>query len=149
MKIYVSRQRYWPDGDLLVELALGGLDYSNPGMMGAKYRNLGEGQEYTDPREAVEAGLAILKAWRLDAPEEDIQIGHGNTFGFTMPFSGESEDKLKSWADKIYDSLPKCAQCSDLLGKEKYGCHETGEYECCSERCAEKYYYQELDDEQS
>ena len=66
---FVSRQCYWgvePDEQNVVEIASGGRDYSNPDMLVEKYA--GEGQEYSDPREALEVALSIAKQWKQDKP---------------------------------------------------------------------------------
>ncbi len=140
-KWFVSRQRNWPDGDLVVEIAAGGLDYSNPGMLVSKYS--GEGQEYTDPREAVEAAIKIATAWRKDAPKEEIGIAHGSTGGWTMPFEGEpltdeTFKELREWADAAWESQPKCDVCGGLR-EETYTLTEDPEAgHFCSENCADK-----------
>lgn len=144
----VSRQHQWPDGDLVVEISAGGLDYCNPDAFCAKYP--GELQEYTDPREAVETAMSIALAWQPETKAE-VHIAVGATGGFTMPFEGESLTdetfaRLAKWAEEQYEKLDKCAQCGDLLGTDRYGSHDMGEYDCCSEYCAEQY-YTPVDDE--
>jgi hypothetical protein len=49
-KYFVSRQRNWPDGDCLVEIAAGGRDYANPGMLAPKFP--GEGWDRQQLTEA-------------------------------------------------------------------------------------------------
>lgn len=136
---FVSRQRYWPDGDLFVEIAAGGLDYANPDMLVSKYP--GEGQEYLNPKEAVEAAIAIRDAWKKDSDEE-INIGYGFTGGHTMPFSQSTDDELINWAERRYNTLPKCAECDGILGKETFT-HDFADYldeKFCSQYCAEENY---------
>lgn len=140
MKFFVSRQINWPDGISMVEIAQGGLDYANPGMLVPKFKELGEGNEYTDPREAVEAAILIRDAWKQGS-EDDVEIGMGHTFGHSMPFDGDSDENLRARAEKLWEKLPKCAECGGLMGKEKYGDPHMGEYDCCSEHCAEKRYF--------
>jgi hypothetical protein len=135
---FVSRQCYWgvdTDDQNVVEIASGGLDYANPDMLVEKYA--GEGQEYKDPREALEAALSIAKQWKQDKPELVINIAHGFTGGYTMPFEPDSEDQLKAWAQEIYESLKKCDHCGDVMGKEVW--HVTDDPDLgdfCSENCA-------------
>lgn len=147
----VTRQNQWPDGDLVVEISEGGLDYCNPGALSERYP--GEFEQFEDPREAVETAIKIGEAWKKDKPDEEIGIAHGSTGGMTMPFSGEelSEDvfsELREWAKQEWESLEKCAHCGEILGKERYGCHEIGEYDCCSEYCADEHYFSEVDEEE-
>mgnify|MGYP001308238182 CR=1 FL=1 len=141
---YVSRQHQWPEGDLVVEISVGGVDYANADMLGTKYYGEGEGQEYDNRKEAVEAGIRVARQWQRDEPNETILIAVGNTGGMTMPFEGEElTDEtfkgLRDWAEKEYESLPKCDQCGKLRGKESYypvDDPDLGKY--CSEFCCEK-----------
>ena len=58
-----------------------------------------------------------------------------------MPFEPDSEEQLKEWAQKTYDSLKKCDQCGEVLGKEVW--HVTDDPDLgdfCSEYCADKAY---------
>lgn len=139
MKWFVSRQIYWgvdPEDQHTVEIAAGGLEYSNPDMLVAKYD--GEGEEYSDPREAVEAAINIAKSWKQDCPDLTINVAHGSTGGYTMPFEGSEDKELRAWAQKTYESLPKCDQCGELR-KETWhisGDPDAGDF--CSQYCAEK-----------
>ncbi len=90
-KWFVSRQDYYGEDDetrYCVEIAAGGIDYSNPDMLCEKYRDAGEGDEFRDPREAVQAALAVAKAWAADRPDLVINVAHGDTMGGFMPFEG-------------------------------------------------------------
>lgn len=137
MPYFVSRQHYWPDGNLIVEVASGGLDYANPDMLVAKYQRLGEGETYDDPREAVQAAIAVARAWRLDSGKK-IAIGTGCTMGFTMPFEASSQKEALAWADRVYAKLPKCDGCDGLMGKESWSANEWDGQKFCSESCAQK-----------
>lgn len=143
MKYFVSRQIYWPDGTKMVEVAVGGQDFANAGMLVPKYRSLGEGQEFEDPREAVVSAIQIYAAWSKTT--DDVEIGKGCTMGFTMPFDGATIESLRLWAEEEYSKLPKCAHCAGVLGREKYGSHELHEFDCCSEHCATAYYFYDHD----
>jgi hypothetical protein len=137
MPYFVSRQHYWPDGNFIVEVASGGLDYANPDMLVAKYPRLGEGETYDDPREAVQAAIAVARAWRLDSGKK-IAIGTGCTMGFTMPFEASSQKAAIAWAERVYEKLPKCDGCQGLMGKEKWSADDWSGEEFCSDRCATK-----------
>lgn len=93
MKYFVSRQMYWPFGDKVIEIAEGGVDYANPDMLVVGFPELGEGVEYDDPREALEAAFRIRDAW----PGSRIEVGC--THGYTMPFEEHpSDEELREWA---------------------------------------------------
>lgn len=136
---FVSRQQYWPDGDFFVEVVSGGMDYANADMLVSRYP--GEGEEYEDPRKAVDVAIQIRNRWQADCPEEEINLGCGATGGFTIPMSACNDDEAETWAEKIYEKLKKCEECGEILGKTKFthtlACFEQ---EFCSEYCSEKNY---------
>lgn len=124
------------DGTKVVEVACGGCDFANPGMYVPKYRNLGEGEEFTDPREAANAAIEVLRAWRKDG-EKRARVAYGATGGFTMPFEPSTIKEVQKWAEGAYQRCPKCAQCGVPIGKIKY---RSDDEEFCSEYCCEKRY---------
>ena len=139
----VTRQHQWPDGDFVVEVSAGGLDYTNPGALCAKYE--GEFQTFASNVAAVTAAIGIAKAWQRDSPDKEIQIAAGSTGGMTMPFSGEPLDDsvfdaLLKEAAEADEALPKCGRCGEILGRETYF-NEDSEWsgeKFCSENCAEQ-----------
>ncbi len=160
---FVSRQMYWPDGEQVVEVAGGGLDYANPDMLVSGWPELGEGKEYEDPREALKAAILIRDAWITNlidrgklvlsnAEDEDDgrpRVETGHTMGFTMPFcSYPADEELAEWAEKRYIELVKCATCSAIL-TESYAQHpmysEDDDPKFCPDDnryCIEKHYGQ-------
>lgn len=144
-KFFVSRQHYFgvEESDArIVEIASGGIDYANADMLGVQYRKEGEGEEYTDPREAAEAAIKICEAWRRDAgeagPEFTINVGYGHTGGFTMPFEPSTFEEVREWALDRYEQMPKCDRCGEAITGSSYSlCDGTGD-KFCSEYCAER-----------
>ena len=133
----VTRQHQWPDGEYVVEVSAGGIDYCNPDALTAKYA--GEFQEFSDPREAVETAIGIVKEWRKDAPGKRISIGVGATMGFTIPFSPETFRYARAWAKKTWDRLLKCPYCGDPMPDDKrkfWRANDWDGIEYCSEQCA-------------
>lgn len=142
----VTRQIQWPDGTPMVEVSEGGIDYTNPDALVAKYP--GEFQEFRDPREAVETAIKICQAWRKDG-EPRAEIGIGATGGCTMPFDSIAFKEAKDWANTTWDKLEKCPTCGKVMEDAKEW-WEAGEYlggkffsyqdgdKYCSEFCAEK-----------
>lgn len=138
MKFYVSRQLQWPEGEKVVEIVQGGRDYANPGHLTIMFPRLGEGEEFTDPREACEAAIAIRDMWKgLDS--DPIHISFGCTLGFTAPLDRYEDQVLREKAEALYQTLPKCGQCGDIVGKDKYH-HQFSSEDFCSSQCAEKDY---------
>ena len=139
MKLYVSRQCYFGVEDPnTVEIASGGLDYANPDMLVSKYP--GEGETYTNPVEAVEAAIEIAKAWKRDCPNLKINIASGYTGGNTMPFEPSTRKELRDWAKKLYETLPKCSHCGELIEGESYSLADYPDEKFCREYCAEEFY---------
>jgi len=143
---YVSRQLYWPDGDPVVEIAAGGLDYANPDMLCAQFA--GEGETYVDPRDALEAAISIREAWKTfehgrgsKVNPDEIRIECGFTGGYTLPFASyETDAELRAWAEKETESLPRCDWCGEIIEGESYWYESFDDEEFCSEFCAEERY---------
>lgn len=138
----VTRQHQWPTGKEIVEVSVGGLDYTNPDALVGRYP--GEFQTYLDPREAIETAIKIAQQWSKDSRKR-IPIGVGATAGFTIPFETTSIVKARKWAKKVYAGLPKCAMCGELI-EERFEAEGVEEAAFCSERCAEKA-WQEAEEE--
>lgn len=140
----VTRQRQWPDGTEIVEISKGGLDYTNPDALAAKYP--GEFQTFADPREAVKTAVAIAQAWVADTGRGKW-IGHGATAGMTMPFDADFRvtksgvrgiTKLRAWAEAAYEKLPKCDGCGGVIeGSPWHNYDDPDEARYCSESCAQ------------
>lgn len=132
----VTRQRQWPDGTEIVEVSSGGLDYSNPDALSAKYA--GEFSEFADPREAVETAIGIAREWRKDSGKR-IPVGVGSTWGMTMPFDSGTFADARKWAAEVWAKLEKCAGCGEPMPDSKRGYWHANDWdglEYCSEHCA-------------
>lgn len=138
MKWVITRQAYWPDGRLMVEIAAGGLDYCNADALSARYTHLGEFKEFNDPREAVEAAIKIADAWRKTKPGKRVSIGHGHTGGFTMPFEGCTVKDARAWAEETWEKLPKCDWCGEPLPDKRHQYTNDFGDKFCREHCAER-----------
>jgi hypothetical protein len=102
MPYTVTRQVQWPDGNAVVEISSGGLDYANPDALSAKYP--GEFETYDDPVDAVEAAIEICRAWRKDG-KKSAMVGYGATGGMTMPFDPCTFKEAREWARKRHEKL--------------------------------------------
>jgi len=142
----VTRQLQWPDGTAIVEISFGGLDYTNPDALAAKYDR--EFDEFNSPVEAVETAITICKSWRADGTRK-AKVGIGATGGMTMPFDTCTFHEARKWAKETYEKLDKCPTCGTVVEdlKEWYlaGSYYPDEfipyddgYKYCSEICAEK-----------
>jgi hypothetical protein len=134
----VTRQHQWPDGNFVVEVSSGGIDYCNPDALTAKYA--GEFKEFADPRIAVETAIEIVRAWRKDSGKH-ISIGVGSTHGMTMPFDSGTFKEARAWAKELWEKMPKCPHCSEPMpdDKREFWCaNDWDGLEYCSEQCANR-----------
>lgn len=134
MGYYVSRQKVWPSGEPIVEIAWC-LDAAGPDMLVPYFRGAGEGGTYDDPREAAAAAIRVRDLWWADGKNPCFEDWDGvliNDFA--------TDVDLLAWADKKFDALPKCVNCgTPTFGRVWYAadCEGESEFGCCSERCAE------------
>lgn len=142
----VTRQLQWPEGTAVVEVSNGGLDYTNPDALVAKYS--GEFEEFLSPVEAVETAIDICRSWRNDG-KKSAKVGIGATGGMTLPFDTCSFKDAQLWARKTEEGLQKCPTCGKIVEdlkewylagtytKDGFYPNDDGE-KYCSEYCAEK-----------
>jgi hypothetical protein len=142
MQFFVSRQFYYYQQINAVEIAFPSIDYSGPDMLCEKYA--GEGELYDDPRDAVNAAIEIKEMWEKDSGEV-VVITAGSFDGF----EGEEStvEELRTWAEKQYDSMEKCAVCGEILGENWYTNQDSefSEDKFCSEVHADKAFFDNLD----
>lgn len=141
-KFVVTRQKYWPEGECVVEIAQGGREYCNPDALVARYS--GEFDEFTSLVEAVETAISIAEAWKQDT-KEPIGIGMGCTGGMTIPFESQpaNEDAYSDFrekAKKFDEGRPCCPVCGELLEEETYSHEFSDDNRFCSEYCRDKDY---------
>jgi hypothetical protein len=145
-KFYVSLQRYYYSGLLMVEIVTGGRDHANPGeILGSRLcQRHGAGRTFSDPREAVTAAYNVAKQWKselcakggLTKKQRKVYMSLGATGGMGIELEPMSLQECQEKADEIYEKLPKCAQCSGLLDEESYYDPEgIIEGKFCSESC--------------
>lgn len=148
----VTCQHRWPEGEYIVEVTIGGFDWTNPGFIDLPFP--GAGETFMSAVEAMDTATSVAKAWAAAEslkPEEDraeIHIDYGNTGGGMWSlenlFVHTDEAALKSaheWAAKFDSNLDKCLQCGTILGhKDDWLRLEFTEKDggYCSERCCEQ-----------
>lgn len=133
----VNRIHSWPDGSFFVEV-VAGIDSGDPGRLGIKYRDEGEGENYTDPRCAAIAAVRIQRSW-LRGSRLPIGLVHNGRIAGEMGVPGQecSARELFMWARKEWLGLPRCARCGDIIGGETFYLYVQDEH-YCSEYCAEE-----------
>jgi hypothetical protein len=123
----------------VVEIAAGGRDYCNPDMLVERWRTLGEGQEFDDPKDALRTAYAVRAAWRGAEDNLGVHIEVGGTCGDTMPFTEHpTDEQLNCWARMTYDQIPRCSRCGDALPDDYFFLIDRqDEGKFCSEHCAD------------
>ena len=99
MPYTITRQLQWPEGTPVVEVSRGGIDYTNPDALVARYP--GEFETFDDPIEAMETAIAICRAWRKEWRKGQgpiPRVAHGATGGMTMPFEPCTFQDARRWA---------------------------------------------------
>ena len=137
MPYYVSRQRYYYSGENVVEIADDGLDYAGCDMLSGNFK--GEGN-YTDPREAVDGAIMVLRRWQEESPEDNPQLAYGHSLGIGLEFEPSELDEVLAWAQREWDGLPKCDHCGEVI-EEKWILDDFEDMALCSEKCADAVYY--------
>jgi hypothetical protein len=131
----------WPDGGYYVEVSEGD-DTASPDAMGTKYKELGEGRGYENPREAAIAAIRIARQWKKDGHRgEEIEVvlcANGKFAGeMGVPADDMTVKELLLWARKEYESMVRCDNCNELVGRETYKNWDDDDV-YCSEYCAEE-----------
>ena len=140
MPYTVTRQIQWDSGTHIVEISEGTPDYANPDMLVPKFD--GEGETFTDPIEALVAAFRIRDAWQAQT-KETVEIGHGATWGMSMPFSGSNDEALREWAQETYTKLAlnakSCDWCGNTLWDSRavFGTMNLVGEEFCSDNCVQ------------
>lgn len=107
--------------------------------LGTKYKDLGEGEGYANPREAALAGARVARQWAKDEGEPiglAWQTRHGGYYG--MPGEDVSIIQLFLLAKEELESLAKCDWCREILTGEVYKYEDLYEAEFCSTNCGEQ-----------
>ena len=148
MRYSVSRQSRWPAGDLVVEIAAGGIECSGPDMLCDDYKGLGEGLETNDPCEALAAAFAVRDEWNRELKAAYIagecslgdpiscHIEAGYDLDVVAACEGLTDEQLREWAEGEWEKAPKCAHCGEAIGDPPYSLD--GEV-FCSTRCVDAH----------
>lgn len=134
----VSRQRVWPDGDLVVEIAAF-LDAAGPDMLVPTFRMEGEAGEFRDPREAAEAADAVRRAWARTLRRERLSIPIPIVFSSVLgPIDRwHAVADVMEWAEARYKRIPKCTVCGKPVYEEPV--HTFTGSIVCGERCLDRF----------
>jgi hypothetical protein len=145
MSVYVSRQRYFDDNRLAVELACGGSKYSGKDILPVKFG--GEGRNLVSPIDAVNVAIRIIDEWNLTYFDENKSIALVNADGKGIKIYYNPHDKkdlslLQQWATKAFNSMKKCGNCQKPISNmsKMYELEDLPNKVGCSEVCIATLY---------
>jgi len=113
MAWYISRQHCWPDGDFEVQISEG-IDFAGPDQLLplAKWKKLGDGQLFKDPREAVEAAIKVRDAWN---EHKGLELGDEECVEIGGCFGDGDDDYLRNRGLAAWGQLVHCMYCGELI----------------------------------
>lgn len=145
---YVARLLAWPDGENYVEV-YASEDAGDPGMLGVRYRELGEGMAHANPKAAAIAAVHIMRQWKKDKP--DLKAGY-STNGQVAGAVGVPGNRdcsaldMFAWARHEYLGLSRCARCGEIID-ELYQSSDLDE-DFCSGYCVDEAWLSMFEEEE-
>lgn len=136
MGYFVSRQKVWPSGEPVVEIA-GCLDAAGPDMMVPYFRKEGDGGEFDDPREAASAAIRVRDAWWAGGKNPYLK-----DWSKVVINEFETDADVLAWSERAFARIPKCVECGEPIYRETWypeDCFKDDAFACCSGRCAEQH----------
>jgi hypothetical protein len=142
MAFAITRQRYWDDNQLAVEIHCGGKAKSGPDVLPTKFKS--EGKNLLSPVDAVNVSLRIIKEWDHVYFDEKKKIALVSDDGKKVYFDPTNKNdiiSLERWAKKTLEKLKSCDHCGRLLGKGKvFEIESIPNRVFCQEICASNTY---------
>jgi hypothetical protein len=143
MSVYISRQRYYDDGVLCVELAVGGAKNASKDILPTKYA--GESKNLVSPIDAVNVALRIIGQWNYSDERIFIALVNADGKGSKVYFDPQDKAhiaKLERWGQQEFARLPKCDNCGRCIGNKNnaYEMTELPNKLYCDERCLSSTY---------
>jgi hypothetical protein len=140
MGYYLSRQRDFKDNCLYVEISCTGSKNAGVDVLTARFPM--EGKNYVDPRDAVRLAEDMYRLWDRQYGDETKRL---RIVGIETPlyydFTTKGLDAAKTWADRIFANMTKCASCGKAMGnKEPYNHDDLANVVFCTEYCIAKRY---------
>ena len=139
MGYYVSRQNYWDEQRLVVEISVGGSKAATKDILPAKYDPF-ECKNLKYPNDALNVAKRIYKKWKFTA-DSDIYLSIVDKDNKTILSFEKDWKSAENWAQKIMKTLERCKNCDKAivnLNKSFTTSHLPGHY--CNEECANTKY---------
>lgn len=145
MAFYISRQRYYDDNRLAVEIAIDGIKYAGKDILPVKHA--GENKNLVSPIDAVNIAIRIVEDWDLVFWDDSkaITLVNADDKGgriYYDPHNKKDMAMLQQWAAKTLANMKKCCNCQKPLGKtaKTYEMDELPKQVGCSETCLAAVY---------
>jgi hypothetical protein len=145
LSFFTSRQRYYEDNQLVVEISCGGKKYAGKDILPAKF--LGEQKNLLSPIDAVNVAIRILDEWNNSYWDERKLISLVNHDGkgtktYFGPHNKKDLEKLERWAQSTFKSMAKCCSCQKPIGNmnKAYETQDLPNRVACSETCLANIY---------
>lgn len=139
---FVSRQRYYQDNNLYVEIASGGRKKASPDLLSIRYPE--EQKSYKYPSDALKVAVRVYKKWyRQYNTDENIRLSivDEKLGNLILRFDERDLKHAERWAGEAFKNLVRCEWCNRPLGNPKRAVKDDklpGLY--CNEICASKKY---------
>lgn len=139
---YVSRQRYFSDNSLYVEIATGGKNKASKDVLPERYK--GEQKSYKYPKDALTVACKIYKQWYHQYNTDEnikLSIVDEKLGNLVLWFDADDLRKAETWADQAFKNLVKCESCAKPVGSKKKAFTDPklpGYY--CNEVCISRQY---------
>jgi hypothetical protein len=121
MPFAITRQRYYDDNQLAVEINCGGKMKSGPDVLPIKFKS--EGKNLLSPVDAVNASLRIVKEWDHVYFDEKKKIAIVSADGkktYFNPSEKSDVDSLERWGKKTLAAMKSCDHCGRPIGGSKF-----------------------------
>ena len=141
MGFAITRQRYYSNNMLAVEIACGGNKFVGKDKLDIRYDHLLEGKNLVSPVDSVNCAKKIYKSWVAFNGDElkYITISNYDSKGGKLVFDPNSKrdlEKLDKWAENELNNMAKCGHCSRLMGaKDPFETEDLPNKIFCSEVC--------------
>lgn len=142
MAFAITRQRYYEDNQLAVEINCGGKLKAGPDVLPTKF--YGEGKNLLSPIDALNISIQIVKDWDNTYFDEPKMIAVVSSEGKKLYFNPRDKNQILSlqrWAEKTLKDMKSCDHCGRLISKSKF--IETSDLpnrSFCQEICASNTY---------
>lgn len=120
MGFKISRQRYFDDNRLAVEICVGS-KHVGKDILTTRYQDIGESKYLVSPIDAYNTSIKLVQKWNNDYYDELKSIALVNSEGkgeriYLDPSSKNDLAKLETWANKTLKNMAKCGHCSRVIG---------------------------------